>query len=78
MGTFLLHFSVREQVDKYRKHYLWRGSDDNSRINAKAVWPLVTKAKKKVRGLRVLDLKTHNEALLLKQLHKIFILDEVP
>jgi hypothetical protein len=36
MSTFLLHSSVREQVDKYRKHCLWRGSDANNRINAKA------------------------------------------
>lgn len=35
MGTFLLHASVKEQVDKFRKHYLWRGSDENNRINAK-------------------------------------------
>jgi hypothetical protein len=57
MSTFLLHSLVREQVDKYRKHCLWRGSDANNRINAKAAWPLVTKAKK-ASGLGVLDLKT--------------------
>jgi len=77
MGTFLLHSLVREQVDKYRKHCLWRGSDDNNIINAKAAWQLVTKAKKNG-GLGVLDLKTQNEALLLKQLHKFFNRANIP
>ena len=65
MRTFLLHSSIREQVDKFRKHCLWRGSDANNRINAKAALPLVTEAKKDG-GLRILDLKTFNEAVLLK------------
>jgi hypothetical protein len=56
MSTFLLHVTVREQVDKYRKNFLWRGSDENSRINAKADWPLVAKPKSEEFG--VLDLKT--------------------
>jgi hypothetical protein len=48
---------------------LWRGSDDNNRINAKAAWNMVTRAKEDG-GLGILDLKTQNEALLLKHLHK--------
>jgi hypothetical protein len=46
MGTFHLHSTVREQVDKFIKHCLWKGSDENSRINAKAAWPMVTRSKK--------------------------------
>jgi hypothetical protein len=65
MSTFHLHVIVREQVDKYRKHCLWRGNDENNRINAKAAWPMVTKPKLEG-GLGVLDLKTQNKALLLK------------
>lgn len=57
MSTFLLHVTVREQVDKYRKNCLCRGTDENSRINAKAAWPLVAKPKSQG-GLGVLDLKT--------------------
>ena len=77
MSTFLLHSSVREQVDKFRKHCLWRGSDDNSRINAKAAWSLVARTKQNG-GLGVLDLRTQNEALLLKQLHKFFNRADIP
>ena len=46
---------------------MWRGADENNRINAKAVWPLVTRSKDEG-GLGVLDLKSQNEALLLKNL----------
>ena len=77
MCTFSLHVSIREQIDKYRKHCLWRGSDDNSRINAKAAWTLVTTAKEDG-GLGVLDLKTQNEALLLKHLHKFSNRADIP
>lgn len=55
MGTFLLPKIVIEQIDKYRKHYLWRGSNI-----------------KEEGGLGVINLKTQNEALLLKKLHKFF------
>lgn len=39
--------------------------------NAKAAWHMVTKSKDKG-GLGILDLKTQNEALLIKNLHKFF------
>lgn len=77
MSTFALHVTVREQIDKYRKHYLWRGSHDNNRVNAKAAWTLVTTPKPEG-GLWVLDLKTQNEALLIKNLHKFFNKVDVP
>jgi hypothetical protein len=77
MCTFNLHVSVREQVDKFRKHCLWRGSNDYNRINAKAAWHMVTKAKAEG-GLGVLDLQTQNEALLIKNLHKFFNRADIP
>lgn len=77
MSTFQLLVTVKEQIDKYRKHCIWRGSDENNRINAKAAWPLVAKPKLDG-GLGVLDLKAQNDALLLKQLHKFFIKADIP
>lgn len=77
MSTFQLHSTVREQVDKYRKHCLWRGSNENNRINAKTSWPMATRAKEEG-GLGVLDLKTQNEALLLKNFHKFFNKADIP
>jgi len=56
---------------------LWRGADENNRINAKAVWPLVTRSKDEG-DLGVLDLKSQNEALLLKNLHKFFNRADIP
>ena len=56
---------------------MWRGADENNRINAKAVWPLVTRSKDEG-DLGVLDLKSQNEALLLKNLHKFFNRADIP
>ena len=42
-------------MDKYRKHCLWRGYDENSRINAKATWPIVSRPKNDG-GLGIIDL----------------------
>jgi hypothetical protein len=77
MCTFSLHVTIREQIDKYRKHCLWRGSDESNRVNAKAAWTMVTTAKEDG-GLGVLDLKTQNEALLIKNLHKFFNRVDIP
>lgn len=41
MATIKLPKGVIDQIDKYRKHCLWRGSDLNSMKPSKAAWPLV-------------------------------------
>ena len=41
MSMFKLHKTVVKQIDKYRKHCLWRGSDINARTPPKAAWDLV-------------------------------------
>lgn len=77
MCTFNLHVTIREQVDKFRKHCLWRGSDKTNRVNAKAAWKMVTRPKDEG-GMGVLDLKSQNEALLLKNIHKFFNKADIP
>ena len=77
MSTFKLHKIVVKQIDKYRKHYLWRGSDINARSAPKAAWELV-RLPKKEGGLGVLNLETHNDALLLKNLHNFFNRQDIP
>jgi mannosylglycoprotein endo-beta-mannosidase len=77
MSTFLLPKTIIKQIDKYRKHWLWRGSDLNSKKPPKAAWPLVTLPKDEG-GLGVLDLTVHNECLLLKHLHKFYNRTSVP
>jgi len=65
--TFKLQNTVIEQINKYRRHCLWRGSDLESKKPASAAWPLVCTSKSEG-GLGVLNLRTHNEALLMKSL----------
>jgi hypothetical protein len=47
------------------------GSDETNRVNAKAAWKMVTRPKDEG-GMGVLDLKSQNEALLLKKTYTIF------
>jgi hypothetical protein len=75
--TLKLHKGVVDQIDKYRKHCLWRGSDVNSRKPPKAAWPCVCLPKKEG-GLGVLNLHTHNDSLLMKFLHKFYSKADIP
>jgi hypothetical protein len=77
MSIFKLHKSVIKQIDKYRKHCLWRGSDINAHKPPKAAWEAVCLPKKEG-GLGVLNLRTQNEALLLKNLHKFYNQSDIP
>jgi len=77
MSTFKLHKKVIQQVDSYRKHNLWRGADINDKRPSKDAWELVCLPKDEG-GLGVLNLKTQNEALLLKNLHKFFNRHDLP
>ena len=77
MSTFQLHKMIIKQVDKYRKHCLWRGADINTKTPPKAAWEMVCLPKSEG-GLGVLNLRTQNEALLLNHLHKFFNRVDVP
>lgn len=70
-ATLKLHKGVIKQLDKYRKHYLWRASYLNAKQPPKAALPVVCLPKSEG-GLGVINLSTHNEAMLLKFLHKFF------
>jgi hypothetical protein len=69
--TFKIHKTVIKQIDKYKKHCLWRGADINAKIPPKASREMVCLPKSEG-GLGVLQLETHNDALLLKNFHKFF------
>jgi hypothetical protein len=77
MSTFLLQQLVIEQIDKFRKLCLWRGADVNAKQRPKAAWTMVCRSKEEG-GLGVINIKTQNESLLLKHLHKFFNKDDTP
>jgi hypothetical protein len=77
MSTFHMHSTVLEQIDKYRRHCIWRGADIESKKPSKTDWNTVRKPKKGG-GLGVLNLRTQNEAMLLKFLHKFLNKADIP
>ena len=77
MCTFKLHKTVIKQIDRFRKHCLWRGANLNAKTRQKAAWHMVCLPKFHG-GLGVINLTTQNEALLLKNLHKFFNRLDIP
>jgi hypothetical protein len=71
LGKVKLPPTVVKQVDKYKKYCMWRGSDINAKKPPLAAWSLATRPKSEG-GLEILNILTHNDALLLKNLHKFF------
>jgi hypothetical protein len=77
MYTFSLPKTIIKQINKYRKHCLWRGSDINNKKPPKATCPTVCISKEEG-GLGVHNLRTQNGCLLLKHLGKFFNRVNVP
>jgi len=77
MCSLKLPKGVIKQIDKFRKHCLWRGSAINPKKMPKAAWKMVC-APKIEGGLGVIDIEKQNKALLLKNLHKFFNKADVP
>jgi hypothetical protein len=77
MYSIKIPVEILNQIDKYRRHCLWRGSDLNARKPPLAAWKSVTRPKRKG-GLGVIRLRVHNDALLMKHLHKFFSKDGLP
>jgi hypothetical protein len=75
--TLKLHKGVIEQLDKYRKHCLWSGSDLSAKQPSKAAWPSVCLPKSEG-GLGVINLEIHNNSLLLKFLNKFYTKADIP
>ena len=63
MYTLKIPATIVKQIDIYRKHYIWRGNDINSKKAPLAAWSMIVKPKSNG-GLGVLKLETTNEALL--------------
>jgi hypothetical protein len=68
---------VLEFIDNARKHCLWRGSDINAKGKSMVAWPKTTRSKNKG-GLGIIDLRSQNDALLLKHLDKFYFKKDTP
>lgn len=77
MCTILIPVTIINEVDKYRRHGLWRGSNINGKKPPQAAWTLACRPKREG-GLGVINLRAHNEALLLKNLHKVYNRMDLP
>lgn len=69
--------AVIKQIDKFRRHCLWRGSDINGRTQPKAAWEMVIKPKVDG-GLGIINIEAQNKALLMKNLDKFFNRRDIP
>jgi hypothetical protein len=77
MCTLKLPQAVIKQIDRYRRHFLWRGSDINVKRPPQAAWDLACEPKNLGR-LGIIHLGTQNKALLMKNLHKILNRQDIP
>jgi hypothetical protein len=77
MGAVKVPIEILNQVDKYRRHCLWKGGDITSKKPPLAAWSMVTKPKS-IGGFGVINLRMQNEALLIKNLHKFFNKEDLP
>lgn len=80
MCTLRLPSSVIKHIDKYMKHCMWRGAGTNAKNppqTALTAWRLTCRPKIQG-GLGILKLATHNESLLMKNLHKLFNTHKLP
>lgn len=69
MCSLKLPPQVIKQIDIYRKYYLWSKGDINRRGTCLVAWEEACKTKAEG-GLGIINIKTQNEALLLKFLDK--------
>jgi hypothetical protein len=77
MSVIKVPIDILNQIDRYRRHCLWRGSDVNTKKPPLIAWKLVCKSKMKG-GLGVIKLRLQNEALLMKNLDKSFSKADLP
>lgn len=69
MSSLALPATVIDQINKYIKHCFWRKYGLEDQGSPLIAWEKVCKPKDQG-GLGVLDIATHNKALLMKHLHK--------
>lgn len=69
--TLRVPISTIEQIDKYKKHFLWDKGDINRKGACLVAWKKACVPKDQG-GLGIIDLRVQSEGLLLKFLHKFY------
>jgi hypothetical protein len=77
MCSVVVPLTVHEYFDRIRRHCMWKNSDFNSRSKPTVAWKKCTKSKRK-RGLGIINLRTQNQALLIKHLDKFYNRRDIP
>jgi hypothetical protein len=75
--TLQLPEIVIKCIDRARKHCLWRGNKNSSKDMPLVAWRKCTKPKLKG-GLGIINIRTQNTALLMKNLDKFYNRDDIP
>jgi hypothetical protein len=77
MCSVMVPMEVHENLDRARRHCMWSKSESNARSKPLVAWRKCTRPKRKG-GLRVVNLKSQNVALLLKHLDKFYNKKDIP
>ena len=77
MCTLALPQGVLDQINKYLRNFFWRKFGMEDRGSALIAWSKVCKPKKQ-EGLGILDIDTHNKALLMQNIFKFLNKEEIP
>jgi hypothetical protein len=77
MCSVKMHVTNINSIDRAKKHGLWRGLDIAGKGRPLVAWKKVTTPKDKG-GLGLKNLRTMNDALLIKHLHKFYNKEDVP
>ena len=77
MCSLKLPSQIIKQIDSYRKHCLWDKGDINRKGKCMVAWEIACRPKDQG-GLGIIDIKSQNEALLMKFLDKFYNYADLP
>jgi hypothetical protein len=77
MSTLTIPQTVILQINKYLKNCFWRKFGTEGKGQPMIAWDKVCKPKSHG-GLGIIDIATHNQALLMKFLHKFLNKEDTP
>lgn len=77
MSIIKLPSGAINQINKFRRTYLWKGLELSSSKPSLASWKMIQRPKA-MGGLGIINLKHQNDALLLKHLYNFYNKDSIP